>query len=278
MGKRLDWKFVLPFLSAFAVFLFAAVRLGIIWWEYREGSIEYRKLEEAVVSAVEQMDSRQADSLGMQEKPFSVDFDKLREINPDVVGWIRMEKLGISYPIVQGNDNEYYLSHTFYKEENKCGSIFMETENSGDFNDCNTFVYGHNMKDKSMFARLNELQEEETFRDNREFYIDTPKGLQRYLIYSCHVAALGAQAFRYQFEDKEDYARWQQSVRQQSVYDAGIRPEPGQTTVTLMTCTPMGSDYRFLVHGVLMEERKWAGGVREDNVQAVRLGSIYNKM
>lgn len=253
MRKRFDWKFIIPFLIAFAVFLFTAVRLGMLWWGYYKGNREYQKLEESVVSAGEQADSQQTDSQGVQEKGFSVDFDKLKKINPDVVGWLRMENLGISYPIVQGNDNEYYLSHTFYKEENKCGSIFMEAENSSDFSDCHTFLYGHNMKDKSMFARLNELQEEGTFHENQEFYIYTPKGVQRYLVYSCHVAALGAESFCYLFDNKEDYASWQQNVLGQSIYHTGICPQAWQNTVTLMTCTPMGSEYRFLVHGVLAE-------------------------
>lgn len=248
MRKSFDWKFIVPFLIALTVFLFAAVRLGMLWWEYHKGSQEYQKIEESMVSA-----GGEANSQDVREEGFLVDFEKLRKINPDVVGWIRIEKLGISYPIVQGDDNEYYLHHTFYKEENKCGSIFMEAENSSDFSDYHTFVYGHNMKDKSMFARLNELQEEGTFHENQEFYIYTPKGVQRYLVYSCHVAALGAESFCYQFDNKEDYASWQQNVLGQSIYDTGIRPEAWKNTVTLMTCTPMGSEYRFLVHGVLAE-------------------------
>lgn len=251
--KSIDWKFIVPFLIAFGVFLFTAVRLGMLWWGYYKGNREYQQIEESVVSVGEQADSQQSDSQNVQEKGFSVDFDKLKKINPDVVGWIRIEKLGISYPIVQGDDNEYYLHHTFYKEENKCGSIFMEAENSSDFSDYHTFVYGHNMKDKSMFAKLNELQEAEAFQENREFYIYTPKGAQRYEIFSCHAASLGTESFCYQFDDKDSYGKWQQSVLEQSIYDTGICPEAGQNTVTLMTCTPMGSEYRFLVHGVLAE-------------------------
>lgn len=248
MKKNIDWKFIIPFLLALAVFLYAAVRLGMLMWEYHKGDSEYRQIAEYAVSTADQ-----ADSGNGQQEGFSVDFDKLRKINPDVVGWIRIEKLNISYPIVQGDDNDYYLSHTFYKEENKCGSIFIEVENSRDFTDFNTFVYGHNMKDKSMFARLNEFQEEETLRENPQFYIYTPEGVRRYEIYSCHIAKLGTESFQYQFHDEKDYAQWQAYVKGQSLYDTGLEPKPAQSTVTLMTCTPAGSQYRFLVHGVLAE-------------------------
>ncbi len=248
MKKQIDWKFLIPFLLTFAVFLFAAVKLSLLMWEYFKGNQEYRQIEESVVSIEEQ-----ADIETDFQKGFSVDFDKLGKINPDVVGWIRIEKLGISYPIVQGEDNDYYLSHTFYKEENKCGSIFVETENSDNFSDWNTFVYGHNMKDKSMFAKLNQFQEEETFWENGEFYIYTPQDVRCYEIYSCYVATLGTESFRYQFSNEKDYAKWQDYVKGQSLYDTGVEPEPKQHTVTLMTCTPAGSQYRFLVHGVLVE-------------------------
>lgn len=248
-NRKIDWKFWIIFVITLGIFLFAAVRLSIILWEYYKGSREYRELEKSAVSVDEDVES-----LDGEETGFSVDFEKLQKINPDVIGWIRIEKLGISYPIVQGEDNEYYLAHTFYRKENKCGSIFMEVENQKDFSDWNTFVYGHNMKDKSMFARLNEFQKEETFVEVPEFYIYTPEGVLRYEIYSCQIAELGTESFRYQFEDEADYAKWQEFVKEQSLYDTGVLPEAGQKTVTLMTCTSAGSDYRFLVHGVLAED------------------------
>lgn len=247
-NRKIDWKFWIIFVITLGIFLFAAVRLGIILWEYYKGGQEYRDLEKSVLCQDENPQDAE------KEAGFFVDFDKLQKINPDVTGWIRIEKLGISYPIVQGNDNEYYLTHTFCRKENKCGSIFVEVENQKDFSDFNTFVYGHNMKDKSMFARLNEFQEEETFVENPEFYIYTPEGVQRYDIYSCHIAELGTESFCYQFGDEADYAKWQDNMKKQSLYETDIVPKAGQKTVTLMTCTPAGNNYRFLVHGVLAED------------------------
>ncbi len=248
--KKTDWKFILMFLVALAVFLFAAVKLGLILLEYYQGEQTYLKLNKFVVSSKEEVTGgNQKES----KEGFSVDFDELRKINPDVVGWIRIEKLGISYPVVQGKDNEYYLSHTFFKEKNKCGSIFMEVENEADFSDSNTFLYGHNMKDKSMFAKLNQYQEEEILKENPEFYIYTPKGVNKYKIYSCYVAELGLDSFTHKFKKNKEYAQWQKNVKGRSLYDTGVVPKPKQKTVTLMTCTPAGEKYRFLVHGVLAE-------------------------
>ncbi len=248
--KQLDWKFILPFFAALAVFIFAASRLGMLYWEYSKGAREYQALKEAALPAKLEF-SGGAEKKANKES--GADFDKLRSINPDTAGWIWFENLGISYPVVQGEDNDYYLSHTFYRKENKCGSIFIETQNQKDFSDQNTFVYGHNMKDKSMFAKLNELKQEEVFQENTEFYIDTPKGVKCYQIFSCYVAPLQSDSFRYEFRDQEDYAKWQKKVKEYSFYETGVVPKKGQKTVTLMTCTPKGHNYRFLVHGVLKE-------------------------
>ena len=244
--KKTDWKFMLIFLAALAVFLFAAVKLGLLLMEYGKGQQEYQELEELAAAA----DTGEEKGTG----EFSVDFDALRAINPDIIGWIRFEHMDISYPIVQGTDNEYYLSHNFYKEEMRCGSIFMEVQNMPDFSDDNSFLYGHNMRDKSMFAKLNEFQDKQVYKENPEFLIYTPKGVLRYEIFSCHVAEVGEDSFTCKFGSKKQYAQWQKTVTEQSLYDTGVKPEAAQKTVTLMTCTPAGDNYRFLVHGVLTED------------------------
>ena len=151
-----------------------------------------------------------------------VDFEALRKVNPDIIGWIVIPGMEISYPIVQGEDNDYYLKHTFDKAENASGCIFVEVENSPDFSDNNTFVYGHNMKNKSMFAKLNRYQEEDTFRKNPEFVIYTPEGMLRYQIYSCHVARLGTESFSYRIEGEEEFSKWLETVKSKSYYDTGI--------------------------------------------------------
>lgn len=249
--KRIDWKFTIIFLAAAAVFIFAAVNLGKIFWEYYQGEQAYEELGEYVGSF--DKDDSSVEVEWERPEQFSVDFDGLRAINSDIVGWIRFENIDISYPIVQGEDNDYYLSHTFNKEEIKCGSIFMEADNAADFSDDNTFIYGHNMKDKSMFAKLNQFQDKEIYRENQSFLIYTETEIRRYEIYSCYVADITSDSFLYKFASNEQYAEWQKTVTGRSIYSTGLVPEPDQKTVTLMTCTPAGDGYRFLVHGILTE-------------------------
>lgn len=245
--KNTKWISRLILVIAIAVFLYSTVQLGMIFWEYHKGRQEYAKLERFTVFSSEGT----SDTVTPEES--RVDFAGLKEVNSDTVGWIRFENLDINYPIVQGKDNEYYLSHGFRKEPLKSGSIFMEVENSPDFGDNNTFLYGHNMKDNSMFARLNSFKKEEVYRENPEFLIETENGSYRYAIYACYTAEVGSDSFAYHFGSEEQYAQWQKTVKERSFYDTGVVPESNQKTVTLMTCTPKGENYRFLVHGVLTE-------------------------
>lgn len=250
--RKKDIKSTIVLVIALFVFIYALVRLCLIFWEYTKGQKSYDRLEEFTnIAEVE-------DSSGVETEEFSVDFEALKKINPDIVGWIRFENMDISYPVVHGTDNEYYLTHTFDKQEIKCGSIFVEAENAADFSDDNTFIYGHNMKDKSMFAKLNQFKDEQIYRENPEFLIYTEDAIYRYNIFSCYVADVSWDSFTYQFGSEDAYGEWLQNVKEKSNYDTGITPTQEQKTVTLMTCTPDGENYRFLVHGTLVEviERK----------------------
>lgn len=244
-GKR-DLKSTIIFLLALVIFIYAIVRLGMIFWEYAKGQNTYDKLNKFTSST-------DVGKGGELPENFSVDFEALKKINPDIVGWIRFENMDISYPIVQGTDNDYYLTHSFEKEEIKCGSIFMEAENASDFSDDNTFIYGHNMKDKSMFAKLNQFKDEQIYKENPEFLIYTEDAIYRYSIFSCYVADISWDSFNYQFATEDAYGGWLQTVKNRSIYDTGVTPQKDQKTVTLMTCTPSGENYRFLVHGALAE-------------------------
>ncbi|MFR3321064.1 MAG: sortase domain-bontaining protein [Lachnospiraceae bacterium] len=78
-------------------------------------------------------------------------------MNSDIVGWLRIRALDISYPVVQGKDNDYYLHRTFEKTDNFAGCLFVNSYNMGDFTDQNTIIYGHNMKNGSMFGKLSRI-------------------------------------------------------------------------------------------------------------------------
>lgn len=153
--KRFIENVIIVFLVL--IFLVAAIQLYNIWEEYHEAEEEYQALQQFVKESEEKNKKKRVENPEGKEKSERViDFENLKKINPDIVAWIRIEAAGIDYPVVQGEDNEYYLHHTFQREANIAGSIFMDFRNRG-FRDEKVILYGHNMRDGSMFAALKNL-------------------------------------------------------------------------------------------------------------------------
>lgn len=98
-------------------------------------------------------------------------------------GWLYIEALDISYPVVQGPDNDTYLHTTYEGTSNFAGSIFLDYQNQDDFSDGNTIVYGHNMKNLSMFGKLKQMKEQEKYRDSVYFWMLTPESNDVYQIF-----------------------------------------------------------------------------------------------
>ena len=127
------------------VFLFSAYQLVNIYLEYKKGTDEYDKIREYVKEPEAGKEDKKDEPKAKEEEEKKeeligpqIDFAGLKEINPDIVGWIQMEALDVSYPIVKGTDNDHYLHYTFEGQQNAAGAIFMEHTNNSNFEDCNT--------------------------------------------------------------------------------------------------------------------------------------------
>ena len=149
---------------------------------YRDGEQEYDTLREYV--AVEEPKERKEGETPDEdaEGTVTVDFEALKKINPEIIAWIRIPDTKIDYPVVQGRDNEFYLKHTFKKTEHVAGSIFLDKDNSSDFSNRKSILYGHNMKDGSMFQGLHKYENEQYLKTHNKVYLYLPDG--QTLIYS----------------------------------------------------------------------------------------------
>lgn len=176
-----------------------------------------------------------------------IDLAALKEINPETAGWIEIPDTIISYPFVHTNNNDYYLSHTFSNQENSAGSIFMEAANSPDFNDFHTILYGHNMKNGSMFAALRDYSGPDFYENHPYIYIDLENGTHCYEIFSCHEADTADICFSTGYVADGAYASFLNSLKSSSLYDTGVEPDGTVPSLTLATCTKQGSK-RFVVH------------------------------
>ena len=186
----------------------------------------------------------------------SAAFEKLLEMNSDVVGWIRFDEPSeINYPVVQGRDNEEYLKRTFEANTNKLGTLFVDVNNPGDFSGRNTFIYGHNMKNGSMFAQLLKYKDDSFYKEHPYFYIYTPDGKVRtYEIFSAGVVKDTSDSYIMDYADDAAFQTYIDYIKQQSAYPTSTEVTTASKIVSLSTCTNVRDDERFLVHGVMIKE------------------------
>ena len=184
-----------------------------------------------------------------------VDFEALRENGPDIIGWLSLPDTAINYPIPQTDDNEYYLHHLYDGIYNKVGCLFADYENQADFSDRNTIIYGHNMRDGSMFAALNEYDEQDYYDGHPQMYLVTPGGGYTVEIFTAFVADPGesgsdASPWRLSWKDDGAYTTWLSEMAGRSVIETGVTVTSSDKVLTLSTCTPGGRS-RFIVMGKL---------------------------
>ena len=233
---------------AIVVFAVSAYKLYGIFSEYNKGDKEYQKIQDLVINTDKKDDTK--------EETFSVDFEKLLEMNSDVVGWIRFDEPSeINYPVVQGRDNEEYLKRTFEANTNKLGTLFVDVNNPGDFSGRNTFIYGHNMKNGSMFAQLLKYKDDSFYKEHPYFYIYTPDGKVRtYEIFSAGVVKDTSDSYIMDYADDAAFQTYIDYIKQQSAYPTSAEVTTASKIVSLSTCTNVRDDERFLVHGVMIKE------------------------
>lgn len=188
-----------------------------------------------------------------------VDFAGLKEQNEDIVGWIYFEdEESISYPLLYSGD-DYYLRRNYLKEEETAGSIYIDGNNSPDLSDAHTLIYGHNMRNLSMFGKLKFYKTEEDYlKTHRYFQLITESGAYRYEIFAYKdVSTLTGGIYttwKYVDEDFKEFV--DNTICQGSYVDAEIDVDDETHIVTLSTCS-YDSDVRFTVSAVRVDEHMW---------------------
>lgn len=249
--KKSDVLLTIALIVAIAVFCYAAFNLYHIYTEYKKGTDEYNQIEEMAVTERDADSAEVAGPNAQLKPPIEVDFDKLKSVNEDVVGWIYVDALpDISYPIVKGKDNQTYLHQTYEKNYNFAGTIFVDYENSGDFSDCNTLVYGHNMKNGSMFGHLKKFREDDKlYKQDKYFWILTPERNYRYEIITAYTTGVNSDTytlFKGPGEEFEEYLETIKGYSEIQTDDTDLTIK--DRIVTLSTCTGNEST-RFVVQG-----------------------------
>jgi sortase B len=244
-----------------ALLIFSIWKLASIFLGYQSGDKEYDDLRQYVLEDPVSPDELDPETLAEIENDEGdnesdtqtgltmtrIDLTGLQAINEEAIGWIEIPGTSINYPMLHTTDDAYYLTHTFNKTENKSGAIFIETLNQPDFSDLHTIVYGHNMKNGSMFAGLKNYQAQSYYNAHPYIYVDLGDASHCYQIFSAHEAELDDISYTIGYAADDKYADFLNSIKSSSLYDTGVDVDVNDSVITLSTCTKSGTK-RFVVH------------------------------
>ncbi|MBE6504097.1 MAG: class B sortase, partial [Methanobrevibacter sp.] len=174
------------------IFLFCLYNFIIVFEEKKESqNIKEQLIEISQVSPLEQTNEEETLNL--------INFTELKKVNSDIVGWITIDGTQVNYPIVQGKDNSYYLNHSSNKSYNSLGSIFMDYNSNKDFKDFNTFIYGHNTKNGSMFGEIKKYMDFNFYKKHPFFFLYTPSQNYKVEIFSVYVDEATSNSYNQSF-------------------------------------------------------------------------------
>lgn len=222
-----------------AVIIFSGIK--IIEW------IKSNKKNKDIMSEIKEnvVINNEMDS---NNEEYKIDFVKLKQKNSDAIAWIKVNGTDIDFPVVKGTDNSYYLTHNFDKEKNKAGWIFADYRNKFDGTDKNIIIYGHNMKNGSMFASLKDVIKEEWYNNENNKYIAliTENENCKYQVFSV-----------YQIETEEYYLQtnisnfkeFVEKIKGRSKKKFNVDIKETDSILTLSTCAD-NTKYRVVLHAV----------------------------
>lgn len=242
MTKKTIWLIVL--LICLGVFIGCSIY-------FINGYLQHKKIEDLKNDSL--VSSQESSN---KEVAVPVDFDKLEKANPDIYAWINIPAVNVDYPILQNEtDNAYYLNHTVNGQKSVYGSIYTENYNSKDFSDFNTVIYGHNMKNGTMFGSLKKFRDSTFFNENRYITIYTKGRILKYEIFAAYTWDNKHILLSRNFENEYNrnvYLEEIFAVRDMnSQISKEIEVTENDRIITLSTCMNNKSK-RFLVSGVLV--------------------------
>lgn len=239
------------------------------YMEEKNAGSEYNKIREEVVKEPEKTEKKEREELQKEQQQeetkepveIPIDFTQLQQMNPDVYAWIQIPGTAVDYPIVQSaDDNTYYLTHDINNQQNVNGAIFTENYNHKDFQDPNTLIYGHNMRNGSMFQSLHQYMDRSFFDSNRTVIIYLPDRILHYKIFAAYLYDNRHILMSFDFSDKNVYKRYLEDIfsmrDMNSFVDTSMKVDNKDKIITMSTCYAGISSQRYLVQAVLEDIEK----------------------
>lgn len=202
------------------------------------------KVSEAIVDSSE----------SQEETEYNVGFEKLKEINNQIVAYLKVKGTKVEYAVVQAKDNNYYLRRNLDKKYNVAGSIFMDYKNKLDGTDKNIVIYGHNIKDGSMFGTLKNILDKQWHNNEKNYIIDltTEKEELKYQVFSVYKIENEDYYIDTEFK-KNEFEKFVKTLKERSIKDFGVKISEEDSILTLSTCAD-NNKYRIVLHAKKLSE------------------------
>ncbi|MDI6617257.1 MAG: class B sortase [Clostridiales bacterium] len=230
-----------------AILLYSGINIGIYLYDGYSNTVlnknlseEYHKFGDA--GSIDKMDSSDPNLHGQ----YAGRFESLLDINKDVVGWIKIAGTKIDYPVVQADNNRFYLNHNVERKKSSHGAIFMDYRNTGD-RDFNTVIYGHSLKDGTMFGSLLNYKDPAFCLKHKTIEYDSLEQSMKWRIFSVYIFHQGSDFIQVYFDSDEEYARYLNIISRNSIYETGIEVTKGDKILTLVTCSYEFNDARLVI-------------------------------
>lgn len=257
---RVLWRGLLVILCGvfLGVFIFAGYQLYNTFYGYHAATQEYENLNQQFVSTQVTPEASPEATPEPTEAvieptpevvagPISVDFNSLLAQNSQVVGWIYSPNTVISYPVLKGGDNDYYLHHTLTGAENASGSIFMDAVCEPDLSGDNTILYGHHMNNGSMFASLANYKQTGYLEEHPTLYYYTPTQNYMLQVFACFVTGGDSDVYAFNFATRQEFQEFINRMYSRSNFDTGVEVSSSDHIMTLSTCSYEYDDARYVV-------------------------------
>ncbi len=253
--KRMFWTIVVV---AAAVAAVVAIVIAVRLTQAEEASRRaYEKLAAETPMATQTIVPAQTPIItdGLQPSDRQIAFDELKKTNEDVIGWIAVPGTQIDYPVMRGIDNDYYINHDMRKEESPMGAIFVDMANNNNWKDPHTVIYGHNMKNGSMFAQLHQFEDDIFFTENNIVKIYVPDGMYVYQIFAAYPTDDSNILYERDFTNINVWKQYLLDVFANKDIKANIDQAASVSQedriITLSTCIKDEPDRRYIVQAVL---------------------------
>ena len=220
--------------------------------------------ENEQTAIIENVEKQKEENEGTKETERMLQVKQLKEQNADIVGWLEIENTNINYPVLQGTDNSYYMTHNYKKENSKNGSIFLNADYDWNIQSNNFLIYGHNLGNGMMFQELLKYEKETFYKEHPIIRFTTVETDTEYEIISVFKSRVYYKSeknvFRYYYfinsESEEEYNQFIENAKNASIYPIDATANYGDQLITLSTCSYHVQDGRFAVIGKELKKDK----------------------